>query len=257
MASKGRFVLEFHGVAKRRYPEIPLQAQPGLTAGELRDILAWLQQRFSFLTLEEFLKSEQSGVLLTFDDGFANNYMNALPVLNNFDVPAIFFVSTQHLINPKDWLPATKSLTKKYWDKDDDVPNVIAQEFFDGLSIKQLQSCIENPLITIGAHTVSHPFLTKCTQDQLEHELTASKQHLEDLMGRSVDVFAYPAGDYNHKVIESVRCAGYIAAFVEDSLNVGLPLFEIPRIGIYSADPAYLALKLSGLHRLPIKGKLL
>lgn len=257
LVSNGRFALMFHGVSKRKHPGVPADAQPYLTIEDLRFILRWIKNHFSFLSPEEFLNSNKGGVLLTFDDGLANNCTNVLTVLEEFKAPAIFFISTQHVANPKNWLPATRIAARKSWKTEDDVPADIAADFYDGMSREQVLSCAQNPLITIGSHAVSHPFLTRCNKAQLEFELTESKRFLEDLTGRTVDLFVYPTGDYNRTVAEAVRDAGYRAAFTADPLNVGLPIFEIPRVGIYAADPAYLSLKLSGLHRKPIKKKLM
>jgi hypothetical protein len=68
-----------------------------------------------------------------------------------------------------------------------------------------------------------------------------------------VDLFAYPTGDYDSRVIAAVKRAGYRAAFACDSKRLGDPIYEIPRIGIYSADRDYLAVKFSGLHRRGLK----
>lgn len=250
-------MLEFHGVASRRYQHIPLEVQPSLTIDELRQILNWVRNHFLFLTPEEFLKSNKRGVLLTFDDGFLNNFTNALPLLQEFDAPAIFFVTTQHIINPKNWLPSVANIARRHWINETNVPPEIAADLFDGMNQNQLAEAARNPLITIGSHTVSHLFLTKCTKDQLEYELTASRQYLRELTAQPVDLFAYPTGDYDRNVAEAVCSAGYVAAFVEDSRNVGVPLFEIPRIGVYSPESSYLALKLSGLHRRPIRTQLM
>lgn len=256
-ARSGRFVLEFHGVASQRYKELPHEVQPSLTIYELRLVLFWLKDHFSFLTPSEFFASNKAGVLLTFDDGLENNYTNALPVLNELRAPAIFFVSTQHVINPKEWLPAAKTLMTISRKSGQEVSKGIAEEFFNGMSREQLLTCAGNPLITIGSHTVSHPFLTRCNERELEFELTSSKELLEEITEQRINIIAYPTGDYNQKVVSSVRRAGYIAAFAENSLGLGEPLFEIPRIGIYSAKAPYLSVKLSGLHRKPIKGQLI
>ena len=129
------------------------------------------------------------------------------------------------------------------------MPEDLATDFYEGMSCIQLAECARNPLITIGSHTVSHPLLTQCDRDQLEFELTESRRFLEEVTGQSVSLFAYPAGDYNRGVAEAVKAAGYLAAFAEDTRHVGMPAFEIQRIGIYAAGPVYLSLKLSGLHR--------
>jgi len=256
LAANGRFALVFHGIAGHRHPAIPLYVQPHLTMAELRLVLCWLRDHFAFLTPEEFLGSGKSGVLLTFDDGLANNYTHALSVLAEFSAPAILFISTQHVVCPRDWLPATRALAHRRWRKEEDVPEEVASEFFDGMSQEQLAACARHPLITIGSHTVSHPFLTRCNRTQLEFELISSRQFLQDLTGQAVELFAYPTGDYDQNVAEAVRSAGYQAAFAVDTRNLGLPAFEIPRISIYFANRAYLSLKLSGLHRRAIRGQL-
>ncbi len=257
LVSNGRFVLLFHGIAKARRQDLPLQVQPYITQDGLRLILGWLKSHFHLMTPEEFLGSSGSGVLLTFDDGLANNCTVVLPLLNEFEAPAIFFISTQHVTSPRNWLPATRALVRKHWKSDEDVPDNVAAEFYDGMSHSQLLVCASNPLITIGSHTVSHPFLTQCNRSQLESELSLSRHLLADMTGQRVALFAYPAGDYNREVAETVRSCGYDAAFAEDVRSVGLPAFEISRVGIYSADRAYLSIKLCGLHRRPLRGKAL
>lgn len=117
---------------------------------------------------------------------------------------------------------------------------------------KQLAKAGAHSLITVGCHTVSHPFLTQCDLSQLKYEIEASRQYLEDISGQRVDYFAYPTGDYDRSVAEAVMSAGYRAAFAELSKNIGLPAYEIPRVGIYRSETAYLAAKLSGLHQKPV-----
>lgn len=256
LASKGRFALLLHGVSARRRPVLPPEAQPGLSRDELRRILAWLQQHgFAFLTPDAFLTQDRPGVLLTFDDGFANNATNALPVLEELGAPAVFFVAAQHVRDPRDWLPATRETVRRHWDREDLVSDPIARDLYDGMSREQLASCARHPLVTIGSHTVHHPLLTGCDDATLAAELEGSKALLEDWCGRGVDLFAYPAGDYDLRVARAVRAAGYRAAFAEDSREVGLPPYEIPRVDLYDCRAPYLAAKLSGLHRraLPLR----
>jgi peptidoglycan/xylan/chitin deacetylase (PgdA/CDA1 family) len=250
-----RFVLVMHGVASRRYPEIAGGAQPSHTQEELAETLTWLSTRFTFLTPEQFLAADRGGVLLTFDDGLANNYEHALPVLEQFAVPAIFFVTTRHIRRPTDWLPATHMIAQRHWADQNVVPEQYAREFYDGMSEEQLQACASHPLITIGGHTESHPFLTQCDSAELEHELTASRSYLQQLTGQPIDTFAYPTGDYDRRVAQATMAAGYRWAFVVDSRHVGLPNYEIPRVGLYQSDSPYLGLKLSGWYRRPLDAR--
>ncbi len=253
LSREGRFVLLFHGILRRRYPGLPWLSQMGLTVEELDWTLDWVRNRFCLLTPGQFLEENRSGVLLTFDDGLANNYIEALPILERYEAPAIFFVSTQHVVNPRDWLPFARTKVRVQWATLNDVPEQWANELFDGMSAEQLHACACHPLITIGSHTVSHPFLTHCGGSWMGREILGSRRQLEGLIGRPVDLFAYPNGDYDRMVAELVRAAGYRAAFAVASRKVDLPLYEIPRLEIHRAEPAYLDLKLSGFYQRSIE----
>ena len=252
-ARKGRFVLVMHGIAPERDAQLPASVQPHLTAADLHAILIWLSARYTLLTPAEFLESAKPGVLLTFDDGFANNAEVLLPILEEFDAPAVFFISLQHVWEPKNWLPASREIARSYWQTEQNVPPEKAHAYFDGMSMSQLKLCAAHPLITIGSHTVSHPFLSRIDPKIAEYEVANSKEALEKLTEKPVELFAYPTGDYDRSVVEIAEWAGYRAAFAVDSRHLYAFRYEIPRIGIYQSDPAYLNLKLSGLYRRPLE----
>lgn len=246
LVRRGRYVLTLHGVARRRYAGIPLETQPSFCREELRQLLGWLGGRFRFLRPEELFAGEGPGVLLTFDDGFANHAEVALPLLREHGAPAVFFVTTQHIENPRDWLPATRRTAAA------EPGTEIAHDLYDGMSRAQLREMAEDPLVTLGSHTLHHPFLTRLGDAELRRELTGSKTYLEEASGVAVDLLAYPTGDYDRRVAEAVRAAGYKAAFAEDPRGAGVPGYEIPRVGLYSAEAGYLSVKLSGLYRRPV-----
>ena len=64
----------------------------------------------------------------------------------------------------------------------------------------------------IGAHGVSHPNLPECDEKQLIVEVESCKKSLEDDLGKSVSMFAYPRGRHNSKVIASLKQAAYAGA---------------------------------------------
>lgn len=250
----GRFALNFHGVSARRYPDVPRDLQPHHSAAEFRRVLAWLAAHFSFLSVDEFLDAGRPGVLLTFDDGHANNLSTVLPLLAEFQAPGLFFISTQHVRDPRDWLTFTREAARRGWGSEKAVPGDFARDCFDGLSETELAELARSPWAAIGAHTVHHPSLPDCPAAQVLDELAASRQYLQDVTGQTIDTFAYPYGDYDLSVARAVETVGYRAAFAVNPLPVGLSRYEIPRVGIYAAQPGYLNMKLSGLHRRPIYG---
>jgi peptidoglycan/xylan/chitin deacetylase (PgdA/CDA1 family) len=87
----------------------------------------------------------------------------------------------------------------------------------------------------IGAHTVSHPILARLAAEEARHEIKSSKDHLEDLLGEHVGLFAYPNGkpgeDYDAKTVEIVRSLGFDAAFSTQWGTSGMEddLFQIRR----------------------------
>lgn len=249
-ARRGRFALEFHGVAGERHAGLPHRVQPSFSRDELSAVLRWLRDRFRFLTPEELLTGRADGVLLTFDDGFANQAVHALPLLEEHEAPAVFFVTTRHVADPGDWLPSVRRAAAEC---PSPLPPEVRRDLFDGMSADQVRAAASSPFVTLGSHTVSHPFLTRCYDEDLAFELAESKRFLEETAGRPVELFAYPSGDYDRRVAEAVREAGYRAAFVEESRELGLGRFEVPRVGLYAAGPGYLAAKLCGLHRRPLR----
>jgi peptidoglycan/xylan/chitin deacetylase (PgdA/CDA1 family) len=255
ISSGGKFVLEFHGVPRNGYMQLPAHLRPILTASHLEEALRWVSRRFRFLTPDEFLKSASPGVLLTFDDGFANHHDVVLPLLDAFNAPAVFFVATQHIGNDEGRLGFVEEAIEKSWGDAAFVPKDVWRDLYDGLDEKQIRRCVASGLVTIGAHSVSHPRLTGLDDRFLLEEIRGSKCFLEDLTGRKVDLFAYPFGAANPRVARFVEEAGFQAAFAEDKLT-DLPLhMAIPRVGLYGSEPWYLSVKLSGLVRRPIETK--
>lgn len=257
LAARGRFVIELHGVPSRSYSALPTKMRPSLTAPDLERVLTWLSLRFRFLSANEFLESDAPGVLLTFDDGFANNHNVVLPLLVKFEAPAVFFITTQHIGRGGRWLSFVERAAAAGWGDPSAVPREAAHDLFDGMDEEQIRECAANGLVTIGAHSVSHPRMTALGDDGLADEVEGSKAVLEDLTGKVVDLLAYPFGDADDRVAQAVEAAGFRAAFVESPCRIEPAHLAIPRIGIHQCEPWYLASKLSGLHGRPSTGSIL
>jgi peptidoglycan/xylan/chitin deacetylase (PgdA/CDA1 family) len=140
----------FHGVSSARRAEYPSDIQPYLDARDLRAVLHSLGKRFRFLTPEEFFGSGKPGMLLTFDDGLANNATVAMPVLEKHDAPAVFFVTTRHSADPADWLPHIRTIAARRWSDISAVPADIAADWYDGMSAEQLAALARYPLATVA-----------------------------------------------------------------------------------------------------------
>ncbi len=153
------------------------------------------------------------GAIPTFDDGYAEVFEHAFPVLQRYNLPAIMYVVTDR--SYADW---------RDWG-DNDAPRLIS---WDKLRV------MASGGISIGSHTRTHVDLTECTQSELESEVKDSKKKIEDEIGRPVRHFCYPYGYYNERVKDVVREAGYETACTTDRglVTPSTETLEMPRLGV-------------------------
>ena len=118
-------------------------------------------------------------IVLTFDDGYADFYTNALPVLLSHDFPAVSYIV------PGFWGDASRYMT----------PDQVLRINQEG--------------IQVGSHTMNHVNLINTSNSQLPYQLTQSKAELEKLLSHPVLSFCYPSGDFNSRVAQAVQAAGY------------------------------------------------
>lgn len=146
-----------------------------------------LKQDRKFVQMSDYLtfKAQNNGkYLLTFDDGLEDVFRVVYPVLKAREIPFTIFV-------PVDLL---------------DTPGYI--------SIEQLKEMAKDPLVTIGSHGVSHRVMTTLSVGEQELELVESKKTLQRIIGKSVDVYAYPHGQFNSDTIKLLKKLNlYKAAF--------------------------------------------
>lgn len=146
-----------------------------------------LKQDRKFMQMSDYLtfKAQNNGkYLLTFDDGLEDVFRVVYPVLKAREIPFTIFV-------PVDLL---------------DTPGYI--------SIEQLKEMAKDPLVTIGSHGVSHRVMTTLSVGEQELELVESKKTLQRIIGKSIDVYAYPHGQFNSDTIKLLKKLNlYKAAF--------------------------------------------
>jgi peptidoglycan/xylan/chitin deacetylase (PgdA/CDA1 family) len=113
--------------------------------------------------------------------------------------------------------------------------DLVARETHRIMTKDEVRS-ISDGLITVGAHTVSHPTLPAHDLDLQYREIVDSRRACEELLGNPITAFAYPYGDYNDVTISAVRHAGFSQACTAENSVVlpGTNLLTLPRL--YIAD---------------------
>ncbi len=172
-------------------------------------------------------------VVLTFDDGYADNLANALPVLRELGFTAAFFPVLDPRRRVNDW---------------DEAPEMRA-----ALLTADGMRALEDAGMQLGSHTLTHCRLTSSTDAELAEELAESREILASVASRPLPVVAYPYGDVDERVKQAARAAGYEAALAVNSgpLDLRADPFEIRRQRVgNSSRPAYLRFVLSGTEKL-------
>lgn len=130
-----------------------------------------------------FTRSRKPRVIITFDDGFRDNYTNAFPILKEFSLPATCFVVPS-------WFSKTDPSTAK-------------RIFLNEKEIKEMR----NNGISFCSHTLSHPMLPHLDYKEQKAEILKGRQELYERISDPVvlDAFAYPFGEYNQDTMEILK----------------------------------------------------
>ena len=141
--------------------------------------------------------SASHSLAITFDDGFVSNLNSAVPAMREFGAKAINYLVADRIGKSSDWETAEGGEARPLMD---------SSQIRDWLAAGNW----------IGAHTCTHPRLSKIPREFAREEISASKKKLEDRFGQPMEHFAYPFGDYDDAVVEMVREAGFKTACTMD-----------------------------------------
>lgn len=171
------------------------------------------KQNYQPITFEEFfnfLKTKREiperSLIITFDDGWKNQYQYAFPVLKKYGFKATFFVVVNSIGNPA------------------------------SMNWEELKELLENEM-EIGSHSMTHSDLRHLSSASLKYEIQNSKIILEKNLGRKINVFAYPYGAFDTKTIEAVKESNYLMARTTlEGINQNLEnLYTLKGIQVYDS----------------------
>lgn len=201
-------VLYYHSVSENAINDVTI------TPKKLKEQLDYINDNnYVTITMRELYSHienntpiPQKSIIITFDDGYMNNYTEAFPILKDLNMTATIFC-------------VGNSLDGSYYLSED--------------AIKEMSDYG----IDIESHTVNHLHLDTLSYDQQLSEIKNSKNILEKITGKEVLALAYPFGDYNNDTIKATKEAGYKMAF---TTKLGLSdrtdnIYELNRIYISSS----------------------
>lgn len=178
---RGVPILAYHQVGS--LPEVY-----SVDAAEFEQQMKYLSEHgYTAISLAELFASRQGGklpprpVIITFDDGYEDNYLTAMPIMEKYGMKGTIFVIAGQVGQPE----------------------YMTWEQLKTLQLKGME---------IGSHTYSHVALNEITPSEQLAELVRSKQVLEANLGLSVDFLAYPYGQYDRATMAALQQAGYTAA---------------------------------------------
>lgn len=148
-------------------------------------------------------------ILVTFDDGWIDDYTVAFPELVKRGMVGNFFPPTQYV-------------------------DAGGKQLINWQQVLEM----DRAGMEFGGHTLSHQDLTKINLDEVRRQLVVSKAKMEDKLGHATYAFSYPFGAFNPKVVAETHAAGYRAGLIlccGYKLNAGI-LLTLPRIRISYND---------------------
>ncbi len=244
----------------------------------IRRQFTYLRRHFHVVPLLQLAEQVASGheldrnmAALTIDDGRRNCYEFFFPLLQEFELPATFFVVSS-FIRGDDWIWTDKViwLSEQSQPPEGLVPGKLDAVFkclnrmrpeernariegmaksggitfprtipakYQPCSLCELREMADSGLMEIGSHTVTHPILSSISDEESWKELTRSKAQIEEGIGRTVNCFCYPngmAGDYRPSQVQQVAQAGYACSVIAQfgMVNRASDRYQLPRIGV-------------------------
>ena len=206
-------VLNYHLISNRKINSLAITPQ------EFDEQMAYLHDN-GYTTISpdqlldyiEFSKPlPENPILITFDDGYRDAYLEAYPILKKYNFTATIFLITDYVSNNSRYLT---------WE--------------------QVQEMHDNGF-TFGSHTLNHIPLSDSSNEYIEYQLTKSREAIEWRLKEPVKYFAYPGGFYNMATIQLLKQTGYRGAFTvilgRDKANSDS--FALNRIPIFQSTNTF------------------
>lgn len=230
----------FHGLFcnKEEFSLNAVDPHNVITIEQFRKFIEYyLEHNYTFISpydILEGLNKNKKYVLITFDDGYYNN-KNALPILKEYKVPAVFFISTNHVKHKKCFwwdvlfrqrIKQNISLKDIYYEKklmksktNDEIEkfliNTFGEEVLKPISdldrpftISELKDFSKEKYVFLGNHTSDHAILTNYSLEGIKFQILNAQNEIYEFTGIKSVIISYPDGKYSDEVIRICKEIG-------------------------------------------------
>lgn len=250
-------ILTFHRIINPEDVSYPIEEGMYVRPDNFNRIINYLSNEFEIISVDELIsriairsKLNSKTVVLTFDDGWRDNYLNAFPILKSHNIPATIFLPTFY-INKNDlfWTdkliihhflsvgtahskvlsPSTQKMILKYKNYNIDKINNFIKElekkngdiYPKSRSFLNWDEIIEmsGHNISFGSHSHQHHNLTKLSNEEITSDIKTSLATLKKENIPFLNTFCYPGGYHNSSTQGILKQFGFNMAFITIGFN--------------------------------------
>jgi peptidoglycan/xylan/chitin deacetylase (PgdA/CDA1 family) len=215
-------ILTYHRIVSPENISLCKKESYVVSESNFKQHMGFLQEQgFTTIDLDDYLYFRQhknelppKPVIITFDDGYENNYLYAYPVLKSLGFKAVIYSVS-----------------------DPDAKEFNMFEFPEHLLSPEQMRELSRNRISIQGHTKSHAYLKFLTDDKIREELEDCKNMLESVTTRQVIHLAIPYGSYDKRVFNIARKLGYktIAVPGNGTINLDTDIYHLRRFSIHNS----------------------
>lgn len=236
----GLIVVALHSLCRSRAQlhDPAIVADQNVCVDDLRSLIeAVLASGYTVVSPDDVAAGLAGGgkyAMLTFDDGYFNNVL-ALDVLEEFQVPAAFFISSGHVLQGKGfwWDAVSRELSRAGASRAARNAELRRLKALSPAGVEaavrvrfgphalrprgdtdrpftapELADFARHRWVHIGNHTVDHAILTRCSRDEMQRQIRDCQEALQAITGRAPVAIAYPNGNHSAAVVTAAHAAG-------------------------------------------------
>lgn len=217
------------GILVLNYHSIGSNSKFSLNINEFEKQIIFLKNNYEIISLDEIEKNKnykKINIIITFDDGYEDNFLYAFPILKKYSVPATIFLVSDFVFDRQEGA---------IWNGYPGLPFLNKEQILK----------MEKDQIKFGSHSKTHRKMSSLQNEEFKSEIVSSKNIIEKELFVDVNSFAFPfgqkkdIGNFDNKIFKN---NGYkkvcITKWGINKFNK-IDLFNLKRIAINPEDTMF------------------